>query len=371
MQPKKYQTKNGDRYKVQYYNAEGKRSTKRGFKTKTEARIWYRHYQNEVEYHGFAAKDKLKCQAIIDRWLNIKRQTVVGSSYCQYRNNCKNHISPYFGQMKLVEVTIDDCQDFVDLVAGKLQRFDKIVGSAKAIFKLAVKLKLRHDNPFEYVDKPRVKHTNAPKSFTTDQFQQFKTALADLQAKDYKAFAMLALLAMTGARKGEVMALTWNNIDFENGTIDIEHGVTRDYDDHLTIGTPKNDYSIRTVPIGPAMIVVLKKWRSIQRHQFEINNVQFGEYGELVFASNKGGLLGPNQANKWLRKLENKYGLPTYVTPHGLRHTFTTLILANDVVSPNEAAKLLGHRDATITMSVYNDLHEVTDHHATNFLENM
>lgn len=371
MQPKKYLTSNGIRYKVQFYNAEGKRSTKRGFKTKTEARIWYRHYQNELEYHGFAAKDKLKCQAIIDRWLNIKRQTVVGSSYCQYRNNCKNHISPYFGQMKLAEVTIDDCQDFVDLVAGKLKRFDKIVGSAKAIFKLAVKLKLRHDNPFEYVDKPRVKHTNAPKSFTTDQFQQFKTALADLQAKDYKAFAMLALLAMTGARKGEAMALTWTNVDFSNGTIDIEHGVTRDYDDHLTIGTPKNDYSIRTVPIGPAMIVVLKKWRSIQRHQFEINNVQFGKYGELVFASDKGGLLGPNQANKWLRKLENKYGLPTYVTPHGLRHTFTTLILANDVVSPNEAAKLLGHRDASITMSVYNDLHEVTDHHAANFLENM
>lgn len=371
MQPKKYLTSNGIRYKVQYYNAEGKRSTKRGFKTKTEARIWYRHYQNDLEYHGFAAKDKMKCQAIIDRWLNIKRQTVEGSSYCQYRNNCKNHISPYFGQMKLAKVTIDDCQDFVDLVAGKLKRFDKIVGSAKAIFKLAVKLKLRHDNPFEYVDKPRVKHTNAPKSFTTDQFQQFKTALADLQAKDYKAFAMLALLAMTGARKGEAMALTWTNVDFSNGTIDIEHGVTRDYDDHLTIGTPKNDYSIRTVPIGPAMIVVLKKWRSIQRHQFEINNVQFGKYGELVFASDKGGLLGPNQANKWLRKLENKYGLPTYVTPHGLRHTFTTLILANDVVSPNEAAKLLSHRDASITMSVYNDLHEVTDHHAANFLENM
>lgn len=89
------------------------------------------------------------------------------------------------------------------------------------------------------------------------------------ESTNYKAFAFLFILSHTGLRKGELLALTWNDIDLKGGFLHIERGVTRDTENKLIIGGTKTDYSVRDVPIGPETIKVLKKWRSEQYQELK------------------------------------------------------------------------------------------------------
>ena len=95
------------------------------------------------------------------------------------------------------------------------------------------------------------------------------------ESTNYKAFAFLFILSHTGLRKGELLALTWNDIDLKGGFLHIKRGVTRDTKNNLIIGGTKNIYSVRDVPIGPETIKVLEKWRSEQYQELKFFNTRF------------------------------------------------------------------------------------------------
>ena len=228
-----------------------------------------------------------------------------------------------------------------------------------------------HDNPFKQIERPKVSTKRKIRSFTKDEFITFQKGLKEYyEATNYKAYAFLYVLSHTGLRKGELLALTWQNINFNDGMLHIKQAVTRDKDNQLVIGKTKNIYSNRHVPIGNETIKILKKWRLIQRHELQYFNVVSLKPNQLVFTSQNGGILSPSKPGKWLRKIEENYDLPLYVTPHGLRHTYTSLLIENGR-PVNEVATVLGHKDATITIQVYNDLHPITDNEIGNVIENL
>lgn len=371
MTPYEYQTKNGRRYRVAYRTPDNKQHNKGGFTTKGEARSWYRRKMIEIENHGFSDNDQITFEEIANRWLDNKKHTVEGSTYRKYESECKNHLLPALGNRAIKEIKVNDCQLLVYQWANQLKFFNKLINDAASIFDLAIKYKLIFDNPFRQVERPKVHNKKKIRSFTRAEFNQFQQGLRK-QYKDsnYKAFAFLFVLSHTGLRKSELSALTWNNVDFEHGFLKIKKAVTRDTDNHLIIGKTKNIYSVRNVPIGQQTIQVLKKWRLVQQKELQYFNVNSLKPSQLVFTSQQGGILSPSKPGKWLKVIEENYNLPLYVTPHGLRHTYTGLLIDKGI-NVNKVASVLGHKDASITIQVYNDLHPVKDNSIGNIIENL
>lgn len=371
MTPYEYSTNQGKRYRVLYRNLNHEQRSKGGFKTKRAARAWYRHKMVEMDNHGFGPDNHTTFSAVVERWLDNKKRTVAGSTYRKYYTECKRHLIPEFGDTPIKDITVNDCQKAVYRWSDQLQSFNKLTNDAASVFDLAVKYQLIYKNPFKQVERPKVQHEKKVRSFTLDEFNRFQKGLNEYYSiKNYKAYAFLFVLSHTGLRKGELSALTWNNVDVKNGFLHIKKAVTRDKDNHLIIGKTKNVYSVRDVPIGKQTIAVLKHWRLVQLQRLKKSNVNSLKPNQLVFTNENGGILTPAKPGKWLRTVEKKYKLPTYVSPHGLRHTYTALLI-DEGVPVNKVAAVLGHKDATITIQVYNDLHPVTDNSIGNVIENI
>lgn len=369
MTPYEYQTKNGKRYRVAYRTPDNKQHTRGGFTTKGEARSWYRRMLVKLEDHGFSDNSKVKFSEVAQRWLEDKKRTVAGSTYKKYETEYRKHLSPALNDKLIKDINVSMCQKLVYQWSDELKAYTKLVNDAASIFDLAIKYKLIYDNPFRQVVRPKKKNERKIRSFTKEEFNVFQKGLREhYESTNYKAFAFLFILSHTGLRKGELSALTWNNVDFDKGFLYIKKAVTRDTDNHLIIGKTKNVYSVRQVPIGERTIEVLKKWRIKQRQELQYFNVNSLKPNQLVFTSQHGGILSPSKPGKWLKTVEVTYNLPLYVTPHGLRHTYTSLLI-EDGVPVNKVATVLGHKDASITIQVYNDLHPVKDNTIGSIIE--
>lgn len=372
MTPYEYDTKSRKRYyRVAYRTPDGHQHNKRGFTTKTAARAWYCRKMVEIENHGFSNSDHVTFGEVAKRWLDNKRHLVAGATYRKYLSDYRNHLLPDLGDKRLKDFNLSFCQSIVYQWHDEMKSYNKLLADAINIFDLAIKNKLIHDNPFKLVDRPKREYKKPTKSFTLSEFHRFNRALHDYyEPTNYQAFTFLFVLAHTGLRKGELSALTWNDIDFQKGILHIKKAVTRDRNDHLVIGKTKNVYSIRDVPIADQTIKILQTWRLKQREQLRYFNINTIKPGQLVFTNLHGGILTPPQPGKWLKALEKRYDLPLYVTPHGLRHTYTCLLI-DQGVNVNKVAAILGHKDASITISVYNDLHPVKDNSIGKIIENL
>lgn len=141
----------------------------------------------------------------------------------------------------------------------------------------------------------------------------------------------------TGARIGEILALTWNDIDFENNTISIN----KSWDYHFGTGfkPTKTPTSIRTISVSPLLLDWIKDLQS--------NN------NEMVFANQRGTIPTPTAVNKMLRKLLKECGLhKKNFHFHSLRHTHVAYLLYQGV-DIYVISRRLGHSDISMTVKRY------------------
>lgn len=377
MTPYPYQTKHGKRFRVPYRTPNGRQRTKGGFKTKRAARAWYRRKMVEMEEHGFLDNDNVTFKQVAISWLDHKKFDVdngriCGATYTFLERQLRVHILPTLGDKKIKAIDLQIAQKAVYTWAKQVKLFNRLVQTASKVFDFAIKYRWAFKNPFKLVDQPLPDNDTKVRSFTREQFDIFKKGLKDhYEQTNYKAYAFLFVLAHTGMRKGELLALTWDHIDLKKGLIHIDKTVTRDAHNCLIIGRKtKTPSSVRNVGIGQETIDVLKKWHCHQHHEFTFFNIDPTTTHNLVFTNQHGGILTTSKPGKWLRMIEELYGLPTYVTPHGLRHTYTVLLI-DEGCPVNKVAATLGHRDASITIQVYNDLHPIEDNELGNTIESL
>ena len=356
-------------YKIQFRDPiTGKSTTKRGFQTKREAKQYYIEEMAKRQKSSITGNTRLTFNEVAKKWLDNKRHIVRGSTYRKCEGDYRNHLLNAFGNKKMTDVTLEECQQLVFDYADKYQRWDKKISVFSSVFKFAIRYGIVTVNPFDRVERPKVKHVDH-KGYTPEQFTIFKRGIIEhYKETNPKAFTVLWLLAHTGLRKGEALGLRWSDVDLSAGFIHVRVALTRDYDNKLIEGDqPKNKYSIRTVPIGSGTIKVLKKWRIEQRHELKYYNINTSQPNQLVFTSQHGGPLSPSKPGKWKKVIEKKYGLP-HNRIHDLRHTYTTLLAYNGE-PVTEIAGVLGHSSPTITNQVYTDIHKVENHHLSDDIE--
>ncbi len=184
-------------------------------------------------------------------------------------------------------------------------------------------------------------------TWTGGQLQAF------LEQVDEDRWAPLwTLAAANGMRRGELMGLTWADVDLEAGVVSIDRSTTQLGRERVT-STPKN-HERRQVAIDPRTVGALKAWRVRQAAERLEWGSAYVDTGGLVFTWENGAPVLPDYVTKAFGKAQEGLRAPRLVF-HGLRHTHATLLL-RDGVPVHIMAKRLGNKDPSITLNVYADV---------------
>ena len=154
--------------------------------------------------------------------------------------------------------------------------------------------------------------------------------------------ALFILALTTGLRQGELLALSWENVDLVRGVVAVRHSLS-DVNGQLTMNAPKSGKT-RVVDMDPTSIMALKRHREVMLAE--------GFRGGLVFRDTRGNAVRrSNMVNRWFRALIKQAGVPD-IRFHDLRHTAATLML-NQGIHPKVVQERLGHASISITMDIY------------------
>jgi integrase len=157
----------------------------------------------------------------------------------------------------------------------------------------------------------------------------------------------------TGMRRGEILALRWEDVDLDKGMLQVR-GTLRRTREGLTFGVPKTAASRRQVVLSPSLVAALRRHRARQEEERQ----EVGDLGldlGLVFPNTLGRPMEPRDllANVY-RPVRERAGLAP-VTLHALRHTAATLLLSEGE-HPKVVQELLGHAQVSITLDRYSHM---------------
>ncbi len=168
------------------------------------------------------------------------------------------------------------------------------------------------------------------------------------RARTTRLFPLLVLAAATGARRGELLALQWSDVDFETGLLQVSKSL-EETKAGLRVKCTKSEEP-RQFIVPKAALEVLEQLKREQDHDKQVCGNDYEDLN-LVFCRPEGGYLKPDKVSVRVTELARKCGLKN-VGLHALRHTHASELLSKGV--PIAAvAKRLGHRNANVTLSIY------------------
>ena len=378
---KQYETKSGKKlWMCQYSNGTDpltgkvKRTTKRGFTTRRKAEIAASRAMVNIDDYGYSEKETTKFSEIYSYFIKSYKNTVKESTLNRVLGIFKHHINPIFGSREIKKITVPMCQEAVNKWSKELKSFDKVKDYASLVFKEAKRLKIIYDNPMELVIMPHLNKDTVEQEndnyWDKEQVQQFLKCLnIEYAGRNEKAIAFFRLALFTGARKGELLALTTSDIDFDNSTLKINKTVSRSVDNTPIISTPKTKRSIRTIGLDKETNLIMKKWIIELRKEMLVLGYNADTPNQLLFPNTKNSLLSLTKTNKWLDHICSKYDLKR-ITVHGIRHTTCSLLLEGGA-SIKEVQLQLGHSDASQILNVYWHMSNLSRKNTINKMANL
>lgn len=359
-QIKKYNKKDGSTaYSFNLYVGRSPRTGKnvyrkrQGFKTKKQAQIALADLIKDVDQNGVDPKDSgiETFNDLYDSWVKQQRTKVKPSTMIMDKNVAEKHILPFLGSYKLSAIRVIDCQNLVNEWYEKGYKSYKLYRTLTGqILRYGEAMELISSNPMAKTLLPRKKEEKEKlKYYTKEQLEHFFDCLKD--NGDYKKFAYFRLLAFTGCRKSEILALQWKDIDFQKKTVSITKTVAFDEKNNAVLQSPKTGSSVRSISLDDETLTILKKWHIMQRTDYLSRGYNTSGNEQLLFTNRYNAIQAPNSVTQWLSGLVKKYDLPK-ITPHHFRHTHASLLLQAGV-PVKEVSERLGHKDISITLEIY------------------
>lgn len=272
-----------------------------------------------------------------NKWLTVyKKPYVTDNTYrLTYENFVVKHIIPYFGSAKLKNIRSIDIQHFFDKKHTELSQssLDKIHICLFGIFDKAIDNDLIIKNPVKNVVYKSTLDKNDKHVWSDEQIITANTFFTN-------ELPEVVLMLYTGLRRGEMLGLTWSDIDFENKTLTVKRSVTDKQSGGVEINPPKME-SYRTIPIQTDLCVLLQN---------------LPHTSEYVFPNSLKKVQSPQIFSKRLKKAMKRFceqypDIPA-LTAHELRHTRGTQLRRNgtDIYT---IQKIMGHKDINVTANIY------------------
>jgi len=347
----------------------GKRKQKKksGFRTKKEAEVAVAILKNEINQGLYVKESDVTFEDFAKEWLSLYEGTGrVKESTVRVRSHEIKRLLDYFAKLKLKDITRRQYQNALNDLKKRKYAQNTIEGAhrtGRMIFKKAVELEVLKKDPTEYTQVPKNQMTieelegkkSLPNYLEKEELKHFLNIANKLGlAQDYPLFL---LMSYTGVRAGELCALKWRDIDFEEQTISISktyYNPTNNRKEYKLL-TPKTPTAVRIIDIDETVINELSKHKLVQKQtMMKYRDIYHDE--DFVFASMNEDLPG---YPLYIKKIENRMRrllriaeLNSTLTPHSLRHTHTSL-LAQAGVSLPQIMERLGHKDEDTTKNVY------------------
>lgn len=355
--------KNGRYYAVlNYRNAGGQRKTKwialglpeKGNERKAEAELARLRAEFEPPKEvGDLSSDMLFADYLLE-WLEIAKGRLAVATYSSYAAMIKKPVGPYFRQRNLTlrELEARHLQMFYSEMLRKVKpntviHYHAIIHSA---LKYAVKTDMLVQNVADKVDRPK-KNSFQPVFLSAEEMQKMFEAL-----RGTKLELPVLVAAFYGFRRGEVLGLKWDAIDFERGTISVIRTVTTITLDgkqtEIEQQSAKTKSSLRTLPlIGSFREYFLQVKEAQELNKQICGNCYNHEYDGFVFVDELGERMRANYLTSAFPKFLESHGLRR-MRFHDLRHSCASLLLANGVPLKH-IQEWLGHSDFTTTANIY------------------
>lgn len=298
-------------------------------------------------------------------WLiTFKKESISPKNYDTLEYLIIMHIIPTLGHIKLQDLTTGMIQEMYNekYRSGKLDGSGGLSPSTikhlhetiRMALNKAVSIKLINSNPALECE------LNYAQRETKKQYYTLEEQKRIIKSTDPNVRSELLVLTgiMTGLRKGEIIALTWDDIDFENRRIHVNKAVTiyknRDESSNkkykLDVKDPKTYHSIRFVPITEELSTLLKK----HKQKMIEENLSAGRSNKdynIVFQTSKGTHHHQtNVTRTWNRILEKAN--VDHVGFHGTRHSYATRLLENNI-DPKTVQSNIGHSTLDFTLKQY------------------
>jgi integrase len=323
------------------YNTEGKRLRKTVYgATKKEAQEALRKLQNDAASGVDLTVEKLTLGAWLTRWLAMVKPAVEPNTYRFYERQARIHLTPHLGHIQLSKLGAVHVQGWYSTLAaaGVQAATQRKAGLTLTVaLNEAVRLNLVPGNVAQKVRKPKATPSEV-EVFDPEQVGRFLQA-----ARDSRHYAFYLTALDSGARPGELLALMWEDVDFEGGFLSITKSL-EDIDGHVRVKATKTAKGRRRIDLSTETLAVLAEHRKAA--------LAAGRIASPVFASLTGGyLLQGNLLRDSFRPLLKKAGLPS-VGLYVLRHTCATLLLLADVPA-KVVSERLGHSRIGITLDTY------------------
>ena len=191
--------------------------------------------------------------------------------------------------------------------------------------------------------------------FQPEQVDAIRTAL---EQEPIKWKTLVHMLLITGARRGEILGLKWDKVDFEGNKVHICNNVLYSVDRGIYEDTPKTSTSDRFITLPVETMQLLRQYRKWQMEE----RLRLGEYYQdqgFLFAQDTGKPMHPDSVTDWLKKFSKRHGLP-HINPHAFRHTMASMLYFNGVDSVS-ISKRLGHAQVSTTANIYAHVMEEAD----------
>lgn len=296
-----------------------------------------------------------------------------------FQRNIDTYIIPSIGNVKVPEVKSEQISALLLKMQTpknksgfglKVSSVIKVYTILNMMFKQAYMEHMVMPNPMDFVTRPKATKSEGKKN-DVDSFDEteLKHVLSCLNNEPLKWKAMIYLMAFTGARKGEIVGLTWENINTKDNTITIKETLNYTKEKGIYTDTTKNGKE-RVIDVDDNVITLLKNLKNEQIRAIRKKMQKQGKKGiaklpKWVFlADDLSSPMHPDSPTKYCKKIEKKYGIKDF-HPHKLRHSFASIAITNgaDVVSVSE---ILGHSDVAVTLRVYSHSNEEARKRASN-----
>jgi len=279
----------------------------------------------------------------LDIWFNeIMYNTIKPSTRHSYLRSIEK-INKHIGNKPIKSVTTADIQHMynylrikggqggVPLADASVRRIHMVLHKA---MDSAVAAQMIVKNPTQETAVPKATHAEM-KVFNDEQFDIFMEAIE----KEPLWFDFFYTEMTTGLRRGEICALQWDDINFDNASISIRRNLVA-VNGKLHLGTTKTKKGMRTFQLPPSTLELLKK-----KKQYAIS--------EWVFPNQRQPAqpISPSSAYNQLKILLRKNNLPN-IRFHDLRHTFATHAIRHGI-DPKTLSRILGHENASFTLDTY------------------
>lgn len=360
---KKYKKANGETfYKIRAYlgtdERTGKevRAIKSGIKTKKEAQMLLSKMRLEFDNKSFSEYRNLSFKDIYLKWFDQYKMTVKESTYSKTDEHFTLHILPEIGRTKISKLTTVQIQMAVNKwFKNKLSRYKRFYNYVNRVLTWAYKMQIINNNPADSVILPvntKPVKTMSENYYDLSELKHFFKCLHEMDNEMAEVY--FRVLAFTGMRKGESLALLWTDVNFETNQISINKTESQGEHGRLLVNTPKTPTSIRTLDVDSKTMSILKKWRSKQRELLLMLGFNSLNDKQLVFSNTKNTMIVPTTPRKWLVDTIDTFDLKK-ITVHGFRRTYATLAFEAGATI-KEVQSQLGHKNYKTTMDIYTEV---------------